>query len=165
MTPPLPFRGWQRAVHFFALGFGAGGSPLAPGTFGTLMAIPIYLLLRDLAPVWYAEIVVALFLIGIWFCEITENDIGAHDHPAIVWDEIVGYLIAMFLAPAGWPWIVTGFVLFRLFDVWKPFPIRALERQVQGGFGNMLDDALAGLYAFSTLQLLVYFTPEASVTY
>jgi len=157
MKPRRSFCWSQRTIHFFALGFGAGSSPVAPGSFGTLMGIPIYLALRELTPLWYLEIVVAMFLIGIWFCEVTEKDIGMHDHPAIVWDEIVGFLITMFLAPPGWAWIVTGLIFFRLFDIWKPFPIRSLERRVQGGFGNMLDDALAGLYAFLLLQTLAHF--------
>ena len=93
-----------------------------------------------------------MFSIGVWFFHVTERDLGVHDYPGIVWDEIVGYLITMFMAPAGWQWIVLGFVLFRLFDIWKPFPIRALERRIQGGFGNMFDDALAGIYSLLVLQ-------------
>ena len=85
-----------------------------------------------------------------------------HDHPGIVWDEIVGYLITMFLAPAGWAWMALGFVLFRLFDIWKPFPIRQIERRIQGGFGNMLDDALAAICAWAVLQMLARMVPLIS---
>lgn len=146
----------RRIVHFFAFGLGAGKIPFAPGTFGTLVAVPLYLLLASLPPLIYAEIVLGLFALGVWLCHATEQDLGVHDHPGIVWDEIVGYLITMFMAPAGWAWIAAGFLLFRLFDIWKPFPIRQLERRIQGGFGNMLDDALAGLYALAVLQGIAY---------
>lgn len=144
----------NRLVHFLAFGFGAGYAPVAPGTFGTLVAIPIYLLLMQTPLPVYALVVLGMFVAGVWLCATTERDLGMHDHSGIVWDEIVGYLITMFMAPAGWVWVVVGFLLFRLFDIWKPFPIRALERRIQGGFGNMLDDALAGLYSLVILQVL-----------
>lgn len=155
-----PFR---RLVHFFAFGFGAGKMPVAPGTFGTLVGIPVYLLLVPLPPLVYADIVLGLFALGVWLCHATEQDLRVHDHPGIVWDEIVGYLITMFMAPSGWQWIVLGFALFRLFDIWKPFPIRQLERRIQGGLGNMLDDALAGLYALAVLQLVVYLSKNSAM--
>jgi phosphatidylglycerophosphatase A len=146
----------RKLVHFLAFGFGAGKAPVAPGTFGTLVGIIVYLLLQPLSALVYAITVLVLFALGVWLCRVTERDLGVHDHPGIVWDEIVGYLITMFMAPAGWVWIAAGFVLFRLFDIWKPFPIRQLERRIQGGFGNMLDDALAGFYALAVLQGIVY---------
>jgi phosphatidylglycerophosphatase A len=146
----------RRIIHFLAFGFGAGRMPVAPGTFGTLVAIPVYLLLVSVPPLVYAGIVLGLFALGVWLCHATEQDLRVHDHPGIVWDEIVGYLITMFMAPAGWVWIVVGFFLFRLFDIWKPFPIRQLEHRIQGGFGNMLDDALACLYSLAALQGIVY---------
>lgn len=148
--------GWRRLVHFLAFGFGAGYLPKAPGTFGTLVGVLVYLFMQPLAAWLYAVIVLALFGIGVWICALTECDLGVHDHPGIVWDEIVGYLITMFLAPSGWAWIVLGFVLFRLFDIWKPWPIRQIERRIQGGLGNMLDDALAGICAFVVLQGVVW---------
>jgi phosphatidylglycerophosphatase A len=146
----------RKFVHFLAFGFGAGKAPVAPGTFGTLVGIAVYLLLQPLSALSYAVIVLALFALGVWLCHATEQDLKVHDHPGIVWDEIVGYLITMFMAPAGWVWIVAGFFLFRLFDIWKPFPIRQLERRIQGGLGNMLDDALAGLYSLAALQGIAY---------
>jgi len=146
----------RRIIHFLAFGFGAGRMPVAPGTFGTLAAIPVYLLLASAPALVYAEIVLGLFALGVWLCHATEQDLKVHDHPGIVWDEIIGYLITMFMAPAGWVWIAVGFLLFRLFDIWKPFPIRQLERRIQGGFGNMLDDALAGLYSLAALQGIAY---------
>ena len=143
----------RRLVHFLAQGFGAGRIPFAPGTFGTLVAVPIYLLLSDFAPGVYAVVVAALFALGAWLAGITGRDLGQHDHPSIVCDEIVGYLVAMFLAPAGWAWMLAGFLLFRLFDIWKPYPIRAADQRLQNGLGCMLDDALAGIYALLVMQL------------
>ncbi|HSD96135.1 MAG TPA: phosphatidylglycerophosphatase A [Sulfuricaulis sp.] len=159
MTVRAPFAPWRRFVHFLAFGFGSGRSPVAPGTFGTLVGIPAYLLLQPLAIYIYVAVVTGLFGVGVWLCQVTERDLGVHDHPGIVWDEIVGYLITMFLAPGGWEWVVLGFFLFRLFDIWKPFPIRQIEHRVRGGFGNMLDDALAALYAWFALQAVVRLVP------
>lgn len=140
-----------------AIGFGAGATPYAPGTAGTLVAVPIYwLAATSLAVLPYAVLVLLLFVAGTWICGQAEVRLGAHDHPAVVWDEVVGFLITMFAAPRGWVWMVAGFLLFRLFDVWKPYPIRQLERRVRGGLGTMLDDALAGLYAWVCLQALAY---------
>ena len=146
----------RRLIHFVAFGFGAGHAPAAPGTFGTLVAVPIYLLLREGGLAVYVGVVLAMFVAGIWLCGITERDLGAQDAPGIVWDEIVGYLIAMLAVPTGWPWVVAGFVLFRLFDIVKPFPIRTLERRVGGGLGVMLDDALAGAYVLAILHATAY---------
>lgn len=142
----------RKVARFFAQGFGSGRIPFAPGTFGSLAAIPIYLLLRESSPFVYALTVIALFALGVWFCQIAEQDLGEQDHASIVWDEIVGYLITMFMAPAGWLWVLAGFALFRLFDIWKPFPISSLERSVKGGLGVMLDDALAAAYAWVAIQ-------------
>jgi len=146
-----------RVGFFLAHGFGSGKLPWAPGTFGTLVAIPIYLLIYPFPYPLYAAIVGVMFVVGVWLCQITEQALRAHDHPSIVWDEIVGYLITMFMAPSGWVWVLMGFVLFRALDIWKPFPIRQIERRVRGGFGNMLDDALAALYAWLVLQGVAYF--------
>ena len=147
-------------VDLLALGFGSGLLPKAPGTAGTLAAVPVYLLVQPLAWPSYLALTAVLFVAGIAICAHTAARLGVHDHPGIVWDEIVGYLVTMTLAPAGWPWIATGFVLFRFFDVLKPWPIRWCDRQVRGGFGIMLDDLIAGAFAACVLQLLaVFFTP------
>ncbi|MBI3576154.1 MAG: phosphatidylglycerophosphatase A [Gammaproteobacteria bacterium] len=159
MTARAPSAPWRRFVHFLAFGFGSGKAPVAPGTFGTLVGIPAYLLLQPLATYIYVAVVAGLFGVGVWLCHVTEQDLGVHDHPGIVWDEIVGYLITMFMAPAGWVWMAVGFLLFRLFDIWKPFPIRQIERRIQGGFGNMLDDALAAVYAWVVLQAVARLAP------
>lgn len=158
MTSPNRLLG--RVCYVIATGFGVGRAPVAPGTFGTLLGIPIYIFVYPLPIGFYIAITAALFLIGIAVCECAERHMGRHDSPAIVWDEIVGYLITMAFAPPEWVWIVVGFVLFRLFDIWKPFPIRRIDRTLPGGFGTMLDDALAGIYASVVLQLLVALLSE-----
>lgn len=145
---------WRNPVHFLACGFGSGAAPLAPGTFGTLVAIPVYLLMQPLALWTYLAVTALLFLIGIGLCETTARDFGVHDHGGIVWDEVVGYLVTMIAAPSGWVWIVAGFLLFRLFDILKPWPIRSLDRGVGGGLGIMVDDVLAGVYAAIVLKAI-----------
>ena len=147
---------WTRPSHFLAFGFGAGAIPVAPGTFGTLAAVPIYFVLAPLPLPIYAVIVSAMLLLGVWLCHVTARDLGVHDHSGIVWDEIVGYLLTMMAAPRGWMWIVTGFVLFRLFDILKPWPIHLADRKVGGGLGIMLDDVIAGVYAWLVMQVLVF---------
>jgi phosphatidylglycerophosphatase A len=141
-------------VDLLALGFGSGLVPKGPGTAGTVVAIPVYLLMESLPVNFYIALVLALFLAGIPVCAHTAQRMGVHDHPGIVWDEIVGYLVTMTFAPAGWLWIAIGFVLFRLFDILKPWPIKWLDRKVGGGFGIMVDDLLAGIAAAVVLYLL-----------
>lgn len=144
-------------IHFLAFGFGSGLSPFAPGTAGTLAAIPLYLLLVQL-PWWgYGLVLLAISLAGIWICGESSRRLGVHDHGGIVWDEFAGFLLTMIAAPPGWVWVVAGFFLFRLFDIWKPWPVRIVDRDVPGGLGIMLDDILAGVYAWLTLQLLARF--------
>ncbi|OGT71284.1 MAG: phosphatidylglycerophosphatase [Gammaproteobacteria bacterium RIFCSPLOWO2_02_FULL_57_10] len=148
---------WRNPIHFAAFGFGSGAVPVAPGTFGTLMAVAIYLLLPSLSWTVYLLFLLVMFALGVWLCGRTAQDIGVHDHGGIVWDEFVGYWIAMFLAPPGWIWIVAGFVLFRLFDIIKPWPISWLDSHVEGGLGVMIDDVLAGIMACVCLQFGKYF--------
>lgn len=157
MAEKIPPRTLRHPVDFLGLGFGSGLVPLAPGTAGTLVAIPVYLLLQPLSVTYYLALVVLMFLAGIAICAHTTRRLGVHDHPGIVWDEIVGYLVTMVFAPAGWQWVVVGFLLFRLFDIVKPWPIRWCDHKVHGGFGIMLDDLLAGVFAAAVLQGLVYF--------
>ena len=140
-------------VMLLAFGFGSGLSPRAPGTFGTLMAIPFWWLLQELSPGWYLALVILAALVGCYLCGAAAEKLGVHDHGGIVWDEMVGYWLTMFMAPAGWGWALYGFVLFRLFDIAKPQPIRWVDRQVRGGVGIMLDDILAAVYAILLLQL------------
>lgn len=143
-------------VHFLAFGFGSGLSPKAPGTVGTLAAIPGYLLLMELPTAGYLLAVLLISLAGIWICGESSRRLGVHDHGGIVWDEFAGFLLTMTAAPQGWGWIVLGFVLFRVFDIWKPWPIRVVDRQLHGGLGIMLDDILAGIYAWLLLQVVAY---------
>jgi len=140
--------------HLLAFGFGSGLAPMAPGTAGTLAAIPLYLLLAPLPLPWYLLTLVAAFALGIYVCGYTANALKVHDHGGIVWDEFVGYWLTMVAAPAGWPWVLAGFVLFRWFDIVKPFPISWLDRHIKGGLGIMIDDVLAGSFAWLVLQLL-----------
>ena len=139
--------------HLLALGFGSGLSPWAPGTAGTVVAIPLYLLSMHLPVIAYLGVIAVGFALGVYLCAFTARVLGVHDHPGIVWDEVVGFFITMIAAPAGWIWIVAGFVLFRFFDIVKPWPIRWLDRHIHGGLGIMLDDVLAGLFAWAGLQL------------
>jgi phosphatidylglycerophosphatase A len=143
-------------VHCLAFGLGSGLGPKAPGTFGTLLAIPLYLLLSQLSLFAYLAIIIAAFVVGVYLCGKTADDLGVHDHPGIVWDEFVGFWIAMIAAPPGWLWIIIGFLLFRLFDIWKPWPIKFFDQKIESGFGIMIDDVLAGLYALIVLQFIVY---------
>ncbi len=140
-------------AHCLSLGFGAGLSPVAPGTAGTLVAIPLYLALAQLAWPWYLALVAGGFCVGIWLCGYTSKALGEHDHGGIVWDEIVGFWVTMIAAPANWAWILLGFVLFRIFDILKPWPVRVADRKIPGGLGIMFDDLLAGLYALAGVQL------------
>jgi len=140
---------------FLGFGFGVGLVPKAPGTFGTLIAIPLYLLIAPLSLGIYLMVVFLLFMLGILICQRCEERIQLSDHSGIVWDEIVGYLITMIAIPLSWPAVIAGFVLFRVFDVLKPWPIRVLDRSIHGGLGIMLDDALAGLFAGLCLHLFL----------
>lgn len=155
--PELAALKLSNPLHLLALGFGSGLSPIMPGTMGTLAAIPLYWLIQGLSPVWYLLILLLGFIAGIWICNAATRAIGRHDHGAIVWDEIIGFGITMFAAPAGVGWIVVGFVLFRFFDIIKPWPISWFDRRVHGGFGIMLDDVIAGLFALACLQLLALY--------
>ena len=147
----------KNPVHFLAFGFGSGLSPKAPGTVGTLAAIPIYLLLMNLTLWWYVAIVFIVSLVGIYLCEQTSKDMGVHDHGGIVWDEIAGFLLTMVAVVPSWQTILAGFLLFRLFDILKPWPISWLDKNVDGGLGIMLDDIVAGIFAAIGLQLLIRF--------
>lgn len=150
----LPAHVWRNPAHCLAFGLGLGALPYAPGTFGTLLGVALYLAMQSLSLWWYLALTALLFIIGIALCASATRALGVRDHPGIVWDEAVGYLITMIAAPAGWAWILSGFILFRLFDIWKPWPIRVCDRKIHGGFGIMLDDALAGACAMLVLQLI-----------
>ena len=142
-------------VHLLAFGFGAGLSPRAPGTVGTLAAIPVYLLFAG-QPLWlYSLIVVAAGGLGIWICGESAERLKVHDHPGIVWDEFVGLWIALWAIPVEPLWIAAGFVAFRVFDIAKPWPISWLDENAKGGFGIMIDDVAAGLLACLALHVAI----------
>ena len=143
-------------AHFIALGFGAGLAPRAPGTFGTLVGWAMFLVLHEfMGPIFIALLAVPMFFVGIWACDRTGRDLGAHDHGAMVCDEIVAFLpLAALCFASVWMQLVA-FVLFRIFDIWKPFPIRQLERRMKGGFGVMFDDLVAACYAYVVIAILV----------
>jgi phosphatidylglycerophosphatase A len=146
-------------VHLFATGFGSGLSPIMPGTMGTIAAIIPYLLLVQLPISLYILVCAISYVIGIQLCDTTGKDVGIHDHGAIVWDEFVGFWIAMLIYPLAQnsmelpTAIFFGFVTFRLFDMIKPYPISWADQEVQGGNGVMLDDLLAGLMALGTVYI------------
>ncbi|MFK7862624.1 MAG: phosphatidylglycerophosphatase A [Pseudohongiellaceae bacterium] len=144
---------WRNPIHFLAFGLGSGASAHAPGTAGTVMAVLLYCLLPELSVLVYAGFLLLATLVGIYLCGQTSKDLGVHDHGGIVWDEFVGYWITMFMAPAGWLWVGVGFLLFRLFDIWKPWPISWIDKEVHGGLGIMLDDVIAGIMAFLCIQI------------
>lgn len=146
----------KNPVHFLAFGFGSGLAPKAPGTFGTLIAMPIWYLLAQCQWPVYLAVMLAIIAVGPWICGRTADDLGVHDHSGIVWDEIAGLLLTLFLAPVSWIVAIAGFALFRLFDIVKPWPIGWLDRQVQGGTGIMVDDLVAALYAGVCLHGLLW---------
>ena len=145
---------WKNPVHFLAFGLGTGASPYAPGTVGTLLGIPLVYLLAQY-PLWvYLVATVGLTVIGIWVCEKTSKDIGEHDHGGIVIDEVAGYLVTMIAIPVNIWTLSVAFVVFRFFDIIKPWPIGWLDRKVKGGLGIMLDDLLAGVYGLLVMLVL-----------
>jgi phosphatidylglycerophosphatase A len=144
-------------VHCLAFGFGSGLAPKAPGTFGTLAAVPLFLLLSYLSFSEYLFVVIFASIVGIYFCGKTAEDLKVHDHPGIVWDEFAGFWITMIAVPVSWWSVLLGFALFRLFDIWKPWPIKWVDQHVDGGVGIMLDDVLAGLLALGVMHLLINF--------
>ena len=152
---PADARGLLRhPAGWIGTGFGSGLFPRAPGTVGSLAALlPWWVFLRPLDPLWYLGVLVATFVVGVWSANWMIARTRIADPSVFVWDEFVGLWLALFLAPAGWAWAVGGFALFRLFDIWKPWPVRWADRAVHGGFGTMLDDLLAGAYAMLMLQL------------
>ncbi|HSW69007.1 MAG TPA: phosphatidylglycerophosphatase A [Gammaproteobacteria bacterium] len=154
IVPPIPDSIWHKPSHFIAFGFGTGAIPYAPGTFGTLAAIPFYLLFSYLPLAVYIFLVVLIALGSMWLCERVSREIKVKDHQGMCLDEIVGFLVTMTGAPHGLIWIVLGFILFRIFDIWKPWPINFVDKHVSGGFGMILDDVLAGILSLVILKFL-----------
>lgn len=143
-------------IHFLALGFGSGLAPKAPGTFGTLAAIPVFLIAMQLPSLYFLLLTLFMSVAGIYICGKAAEDAGVHDHGAIVWDEIVGFMITMYMIPVSWVTILVGFALFRFFDILKPWPISYLDKNCHGGLGIMLDDVAAGIAAWACMMLIFY---------
>lgn len=153
-TPRPSSHALRDPVQLLALGFGSGLVPHAPGTAGSLLGLAAAIL----AAQWSAWIAVAITVVvvvaGVWICGEGARRLGVHDHPAIVWDEIAGMMIAMLAAPPGWGWTALAFALFRAFDIIKPWPIREIDHAMRGGAGIMLDDVMAGILAALVLLLV-----------
>ena len=154
----IPTKMLLNPVHFFALGFGSGLTPKLPGTAGTLVGALLFILIPNISWIAYLVIVVCGFLFGIFCCGYTARILNVHDHHSIVWDEIIGYLITMFMVPKEWMWILIGFILFRAFDILKPWPISFIDRRMGGGLGVMLDDVIAALFSLAIIHIGIYFS-------
>ena len=153
----IPAHLLKNPLHFLSLGFGSGLSPKAPGTMGTIAAIPVYLLLQATTALdLYLVVTFVITLLGIYLCAYTSRALKVHDHPGIVIDEIAGFLITMIAVPFSWQTILAGFILFRIFDILKPWPISWLDKNMRGGLGIMLDDVLAGAISLVILHYLIY---------
>ena len=141
-------------AHLVAFGFGVGLAPVAPGTWGTLLALPVFLLVSPrLEPIEFLLMLIVLSALGVWACEVTGRAIGVSDHGGMVWDETVAFLLVLFFVPAALPWQAAAFLLFRLFDILKPPPIRYYDQALKGGFGVMLDDLIAASYTLLVLAV------------
>ncbi|MEE9331380.1 MAG: phosphatidylglycerophosphatase A [Methylophilaceae bacterium] len=147
-------------AHFLALGFGSGLVPKAPGTIGTIIGLPLFWLIAGYTLNSQLAIIAVLFIIGIYLCAVTGKSLGVSDHGSIVWDEIVAMMLVLTMTPNQWQWWLIAFGLFRLFDIWKPFPIRQCDAKLKGGFGVMFDDLLAAVYAMISLKGLLWITQQ-----
>ena len=145
---------WTRPDYLLAFGFGTGLVPKAPGTMGTLAGALIYLVIREMNLPLYLLFVAVSLALGVYLCERVSRDMGEHDYGGIVWDEMVGFWIVMIAAPQAWYWIPVGFLLFRVTDICKPWPVNWLDKNVGGGLGIMLDDVAAGIMAWVCLYLI-----------
>lgn len=144
----------SRPAHLIAFGFGAGLVPVAPGTFGTLLAFPLFWFFRaETGALEFILAIVVLFVLGVWACEVTGRALGVPDHGGMVWDETVAFLLVLYFTPAAPVWLAAAFILFRLFDILKPPPIRYYDQTFKSGFGVMLDDVVAAFYTLLVLAV------------
>ncbi len=157
MNKAVPQSIWQNPIHFIACGFGIGSIPIMPGTFGTLAGVVLYLMLQPLSLAPYIIITAILVIAGIYLCGRVNHDFGTHDHPAAVWDEIATFPIVMIAIPYTWYYLLMGFLLFRIFDIWKPWPIRWVDKNVHGGFGVMFDDVMAAVFAWVIVFIISHY--------
>ncbi len=146
---------FSNPVHFLAFGFGSGLSAKAPGTVGTLVSLPMVLMMMHSSLWGYLVCLVVLTIFGVYICGESARRLGIHDHPGIVWDEFVGMAITMTAVPFSWLNLLLGFVMFRFFDIVKPWPIREVDHSLSGGIGIMLDDILAGVFSCALLHGLI----------
>jgi phosphatidylglycerophosphatase A len=145
---------YAHPAHAIAFAGGIGLAPFAPGTFGTLLAFPLFaLLVATTGAVTQLFVFMVLFAIGAWACQVTGRALGVSDHGGMVWDETVAFLLVLMFTPAGWSWQIAAFALFRFFDIVKPQPIRHFDSTLKNGFGVMFDDLLAAGY---TMLLLAF---------
>lgn len=163
MKPGFRFL-FAHPAHTLALGFGSGLAPRAPGTIGTLLGWAAYVVLAPYLPLWsWAALLGGGFAVGCWACTKTGRDLGAADHGAMVWDEVIAFWLVLLLVPPGLVWQAVGFLLFRFFDIVKPPPIRQFERGFKSGgwagFGVMGDDLIAAFYALLTVAIVVRVLP------
>ncbi len=143
--------------HFLAFGMGSGLSPVAPGTTGTLAAIPFaWLMAEYLSLPGYLAVTLFALVIGFWICGRSSEMLGVHDHRGIVWDEFVGYFVTMIAVPTEWYWYLLGFFLFRFFDVIKPWPAHYFDNRIHNGIGIVMDDVVAGFYALAVMHVTIY---------
>lgn len=154
--PPVPSSLWTNPLHFIAFGFGSGALPVAPGTFGTLIAIPFYLAVAPLSMTLYMAFLLLTITMSVLICDRVSKDTQTQDHQGMCLDEIIGFFVTMTGVPAQSTWIIAGFLLFRLFDIWKPWPINWIDKNIHGGFGMILDDILAGIAACALLHIIHY---------
>ena len=140
-------------VVFIAMGLGSGLSPKAPGTAGTLLTVPLVYLLQQQSLLIYTLVTLFVIATGSWVCGYAADKLQVHDHSGIVYDEVAGFLITMFMVPAGWYLMLAGFILFRFFDAVKPWPISWIDKNVGGGFGILIDDVVAGLISLACLYV------------
>ena len=144
-------------IHLLAVGLGSGMSPIMPGTMGSAMAIPLWLLFDGLQPYLYWVLIVVAFIFGCFLCQKTSDDTHTHDSGHIVWDEFVGMWITLFFIPQiSVLWVAIAFVAFRVFDMAKPWPIRWFDKRVPGGFGIMVDDVIAAIFSSLTVYALTF---------
>ncbi len=151
---------FKHPAHLLAFGFGSGLLPKAPGTFGTLVAFPMYWFLAPRLSDWlFVLVLIWAYVIGVWVCDITGRALGVSDYAGIVWDEIVAFLLVLFFTPPGWYWSLLAFTLFRFFDIVKPQPIRHFDATWHGGMGVMFDDLLAAGYTLLCMAVIKTFMP------
>ncbi|PIQ43549.1 MAG: phosphatidylglycerophosphatase A [Gammaproteobacteria bacterium CG11_big_fil_rev_8_21_14_0_20_46_22] len=153
--PKPPPSIWKNWVHFVAFGFGVGTWPM-PRTWACVVGTVLFLIFSHLPLTLYALLLLILFVLGVWVCEVTSSDLRKYSLDGIVFDQVVGVMVALYALPLTWKWVLLGFVVYRLFSIWKPWPTCWVKTNVMGGLGMMMDDVVAGLYTLIGLQLLLW---------